>query len=72
VSRWIGQGSPASLDVWDDFLTSRRIWRTELDGRIAEMPCGGTHVKNLSLIGDAISSFEMSDEETLIIRTSVR
>jgi alanyl-tRNA synthetase len=75
ITRWMEADSPITIRSEGDStesLTSRRYWRAALDGRDAEMPCGGTHAGRLSEIGEVRASLEMPDAETLIIRTSVR
>jgi alanyl-tRNA synthetase len=72
LSAWSSLDAPVTMRADGDLLADRRYWSAPLDGAVAEIPCGGTHVKNLAEIGAARAEFDMPDEETLIIRTSVR
>lgn len=71
LSEWMSSDSPIVIVADDDALASRRLWRTEISGRTADIPCGGTHVGSLSEIGAISVEMEMSDEETLIVKTVI-
>ncbi|MDR1472400.1 MAG: hypothetical protein LBS75_07740 [Synergistaceae bacterium] len=72
IARWQSEDSAITIRAEGDSLASRRYWRATLGGKEAEMPCGGTHTRSLSEIGQVRVSLEMPDNETLIIRTYVR
>ncbi|MDR1481697.1 MAG: hypothetical protein LBI74_03635 [Synergistaceae bacterium] len=72
IDEWMQNDAPISVESDGDNLTSIKCWNTTLDGVDVEMPCNGTHVSRLSEIGTIIVNFEIPDEETLIITTSVR
>ncbi|MDR1916958.1 MAG: hypothetical protein LBQ58_10340 [Synergistaceae bacterium] len=72
ITRWKNAGASVRIRAEGDCLASRRYWCSTLDGKQVEIPCGGTHVRELSEIGEIHAALEMPDSETLIIRTSVR
>ncbi|WP_114766410.1 alanyl-tRNA editing protein [Vibrio rhodolitus] len=48
VSDWLAQKGDVVMHCEGEALTDSRYWRCDLgDGKIAEIPCGGTHVNSL-------------------------
>ena len=72
IAEWLQTDAPVSIRTEGNLLTSYRYWSTVLENRTVEIPCGGTAVARLCEIGSVEVTAEMPDEETLIIRTSVR
>ncbi|KAF2415712.1 hypothetical protein [Microbacterium sp. B35-30] len=50
LATWVGAGGPVRIDRDDDRLSSRRTWVCELPGGSTDIPCGGTHVTNITEI----------------------
>jgi len=72
VNAWIAQASPVSLEGDSLHYGTRRTWKTVLDGKEVSIPCGGTHVKNLSEIGSVEISLQYDPEEkSLVILSNV-
>lgn len=52
VGSWIEKGSPASISAEGPYLEDRRTWVSIVDGVRLSMPCGGTHVESLTVLGE--------------------
>ena len=67
--QWIRSEAPVRINATGPALTDRRQWICETPKGTAQMPCGGTHVRNLGEIASmtAIASFD-SDAGILEIR----
>jgi alanyl-tRNA synthetase len=50
LTTMLASPAPVSLTPTEGQLGDRRFWSTELNGRPVSMPCGGTHVADLSQI----------------------
>ena len=49
VQAWAESGAAVTITTdGDDSLAARRKWRCDLPDGVAEYPCGGTHLRNLS------------------------
>lgn len=72
LAAWSRADAPVSVRAEGTSLADFRYWSTTIEDREIEIPCGGTHVRNLREIGDVRIRAEMPNEESLIIRTSVR
>ncbi|HTO31518.1 MAG TPA: hypothetical protein VL202_10135 [Pararhizobium sp.] len=71
VADWLSQASRITIEPSETTLGSRRLWRCELDGRSAEIFCGGTHVQSLGELGSvtveltpAVDGFSMTTRAT--------
>lgn len=51
LAKWVTAGGPVRIVRTDDAITARRSWVCELPDATAEIPCGGTHVDDLSALG---------------------
>ncbi len=56
LAGWVGAGAPVHIERSDQCLSSRRTWVCELPERRVEIPCGGTHVRDLSELGEVTVS----------------
>ena len=48
LAAWIGQNADVRIEREGTALSDRRLWTTVLDRQRVTIPCGGTHVDNLS------------------------
>lgn len=71
LAEWLAQDALVTIYAADCALSTRRFWRTKIDGLDVEIPCGGTHVASLSEIGTPRVTMEMTDGETLTVVTSL-
>ena len=72
IAAWLAEGSDIRVRTEGDSLTSYRYWCATVDGIDVEVPCGGTHVRCFREIGTARIDAEMPNDETLVIKTTVR
>ncbi len=70
VNAWIAQASPVSLEGDSLRYGTKRTWKTVLDSKEVSIPCGGTHVKNLSEIGPVEISLQYDPEEKSLVIVS--
>lgn len=65
LDEWLKTKSKVDILCEGPYLDSRRVWRCELIQGIAELPCGGTHISDLSIIKQIKYSLKIiSDEST--------
>lgn len=50
LAQWLRTGGPVRIDRHDEALSARRTWRCDLPEGSTDIPCGGTHVTNLTEI----------------------
>ncbi|MCL2912580.1 alanyl-tRNA editing protein [Shewanella corallii] len=48
LSEWLATDQTITMHREGDTLTDSRYWQTQLDGKPVSIPCGGTHVVNMS------------------------
>lgn len=48
LAQWRAAGAPVRIETEGDKLTDRRFWVTTLDNKEVRIPCGGTHITDLS------------------------
>ena len=72
IAKWLETGSAIRVRTEGDSLTSYRYWCATMDNIDVEVPCGGTLVTDFAEIGTIEIAAEMPDDETLIIKTTVR
>ncbi len=48
LSEWLATDQTITMHREGDTLTDSRYWQTQLDGKPVSIPCGGTHVMNIS------------------------
>ncbi|WP_156156699.1 hypothetical protein [Microbacterium azadirachtae] len=54
LAQWISVGGPVRIERTDDALSARRMWVCELPAGSTNIPCGGTHVRDIGQL-DAIT-----------------
>jgi alanyl-tRNA synthetase len=58
LASWIATGAPSRIDTGGDpTLSARRSWHCDVPGGPAEIPCGGTHVPDLSHLSAATVTY---------------
>lgn len=50
VNQWILSGGEITLSSNNDNVISKKTWHCRIEGKEVSIPCGGTHVKNISEI----------------------
>lgn len=63
--------APVLLTPVEGPLGERRLWSTRLNGLAAAMPCGGTHVAELSQIGAIAVALEPAEDGFTMITRSI-
>lgn len=66
LAGWVASDAPARIDRDDIRLSGRRVWRCELPGRPASLPCGGTHVASLSELGEVRVALSLNEDGTAL------
>ncbi len=72
VRAWLEAGSEIRLTSPDDALTSMRKWNAVVEGTPVAVACGGTHAHSFAHIGPFAVRFEMPDDETLLVTTTLQ
>ena len=63
VAAWVATGAVSRIDTDDDpTLTARRTWRCYVPRGPAVIPCGGTHVPDLSHLPRVTVEYRPTDE----------
>lgn len=63
LATWVAAGGPVRIDRDDYGLSSRRSWRCELPCGSTDIPCGGTHVANLTDTSEITTSLDVNQVE---------
>lgn len=61
LAQWIAAGGAVRIDRGDDALSARRTWVCELPTGVTNIPCGGTHVHNISHLSHVSVSLTLRD-----------
>lgn len=71
VATWLAAGGDVTMDPGEGRLDSLRIWRCDLGGgRVAEIPCGGSHLQSLRQLAAVRVTIERDPEQPEItVRT---
>lgn len=71
VAGWLASGGDVTMDPGEGRLDSLRIWRCDLGGgRVAEIPCGGSHLRSLGQLAAVRVAIERDPEQPEItVRT---
>ncbi|WP_225754664.1 metal-dependent hydrolase [Actinotalea sp. Marseille-Q4924] len=56
LARWVAVGGPVRIERADDALSARRTWVCELPTGLTDIPCGGTHVRDVAELSDVTTS----------------
>ncbi|MFI6910086.1 metal-dependent hydrolase [Nonomuraea sp. NPDC050394] len=70
LKEWVAADVPVWVDVPGPGLTARRTWHCALPEGEASIPCGGTHVRRTSELGDVTVALELG-EQSLTMKTRV-
>lgn len=72
IAQWLTVEADIEIKCCGDALTDSRYWRCDLgEGEIAEIPCGGTHAKNLNEYKAITTCFHQIDAQNIQMRTDV-
>lgn len=61
LARWVTAGGPVRVERAGDALSARRTWVCELPEGRAEIPCGGTHLRDLAELAAVTTSLVTRD-----------
>ena len=56
LAQWIAVGGAVRIERADDALSARRTWVCELPTGLTDIPCGGTHLRDLAELSDVTAS----------------
>lgn len=63
LESWVATAAPSRVDTGGDpTLTARREWHSDVPGGPAVIPCGGTHVSDLGVLGRVSVVLARTDE----------
>ena len=72
IAQWLTLKADISMKCCGDTLTDSRYWQCDLgESSIAEIPCGGTHVRNLQEYKQIQVSLTQVDEQNIEMLTHV-
>lgn len=63
LERWRAAGAPVRIESDGEKLTDRRHWIATLDNQEVRIPCGGTHISDLSELSSVTISLRAEDAE---------
>lgn len=66
LEQWRASGAAVQIVRDGDGLTARREWRCDLPGHPVSIPCGGTHLANLSELEELRVALEVTELEGAI------
>lgn len=52
LAQWIAAGGAVRIERDDDALATRRTWVCELPNGLTDIPCGGTHIRDITELSD--------------------
>lgn len=58
---WVAAGGAVRVERSDDALSARRTWVCELPGGRTDIPCGGTHVRDVAELGEVTVTLTVRD-----------
>lgn len=56
LAQWIAAGGAVRIERDDDALSARRTWVCELPTGLTDIPCGGTHIHDITELSDVTTS----------------
>ena len=72
LEQWLMLKTEVNIKCCGDSLTDSRYWQCDLgEGVIAEMPCGGTHVRSLQEFKEIRITLTQLDEQNIEMHTHV-
>lgn len=71
LEAWVATAAASRIDTDGELITDRRRWVCTLPAGTAEIPCGGTHVASLAEFAGIQVALELTDPQTLVMRTDV-
>lgn len=70
IAQWLTLGSDISIKCCGETLTDSRYWQCDLgEGKLAEMPCGGTHARSLKEYTQIRVELTCLDEQSIEMKT---
>ena len=63
LSDWIASGGPVRIERDNDALSARRTWVCELPTGRTDIPCGGTHIRDITELASIITSLTTREIE---------
>ena len=63
LARWVAAGGAVRIEHDGNLLTTRRTWVCELPTGRTDIPCGGTHVSDLSQFASITTSLTMRESD---------
>lgn len=61
LAQWLAAGGAVRIHRDDDAFSARRTWVCELSAGHTSMPCGGTHIQDLTELSDITTSLTTRD-----------
>jgi len=71
LAEWVAAGGRSAVETDGDTIVDRRRWRCTLPEGEAVIPCGGTHVDDLTAFRAIEVSLALTDPQTLVMTTVV-
>lgn len=72
IAQWLTVDADIEIKCCGDALTDSRYWRCDLgEQNLAEIPCGGTHAKNLNEYKGIVVSLIQIDAQNIEMHTNV-
>jgi alanyl-tRNA synthetase len=56
LAQWIGVGGAVRIERSDDALSARRRWVCVLPTGVTDIPCGGTHIRDIAELSDVTAT----------------
>ena len=60
-AQWIKAGGAVRIERDDTALSTRRTWVCELPNGLTNIPCGGTHLRDLAELSDITTSLTTAE-----------
>ena len=63
LAQWIAVGGAVRIERADDALSARRTWVCELPTGLTDIPCGGTHIRDIAELSTVTASLATREIE---------